>query len=83
MSVWFFYVGGDTFLHILSISRKNNLNSRLEVSQNSVKKTKAVIIPSGENMGKMGENWCLITVTIAFCRNIVWFLGCGKKKGGM
>lgn len=71
---------GDTPLCTLSISRKKNLNSGLKVSQNSLKKIKAVIILSGEKMGKMRENWCVIAVTIAFCMNIVLFLG--KKNHG-
>lgn len=29
-------------------------------------------------MGKIGENWCVVTVTIAFCMNISLLLG--RKK---
>lgn len=74
----YFYVGGDNPLCTLSISREKNLNSGLKVSQNSLKKIKSVIILSGEKMGKMGENWCVVTVTIAFCMNISLLLG--RKK---
>lgn len=58
-----------------SKSRKKNLNSVLKKSQNCLKKRKAVVILSGEKMGKMGENWSVVTVTTAFCVKILSLLG--------
>lgn len=63
-----------------SKSRKKNLNSVLKKSQNCLKKRKAVVILSGEKMGKMGENWSVVTVTIAFCVNILSLLGEKKSQ---